>query len=301
MGSFTIRVVGLLALSAMLTLGGCGTGGSSTDAGSRACYAPLDANAGVVCPVGDAGPCNVEIACDDDLWKPDPLPNRPWWLRHPPAACEDEVAHGSCEVPEALDDCPPIPTNFSPSSCSIPDARAATCANSGYWTQTCHTSADCPHGMGCVDANDSTDAGPIHDSDSIPYGLCRQRCGAAGDPECVRCDTVCGAEGYCEPRPPPCPIPPSGDGLPDCRPHGYLSPCEYDCDCLPEFLCGEGRCLLLGIPYAPGCETPDAGGGGVLGCPCNVGSCEINTETRRGCCRAPDGHIAVINSDPVCR
>jgi hypothetical protein len=276
-------------VSVLLAAGGCRGEGAPKDAGpsGSACFADaggVDASLRCV----DSGPCELPIVCDDHLWNPEPLPERPWWLRHPPTACLDEVARGSCDVPEALDDCPPSPFGFVPSACAIPAAGAATCAETNFWTQTCHVSADCPRGMGCVDFLD----GPIHDTDPLVHGICRQRCGAPGDPSCVRCADTCAAEGYCKPGPPP-----------------LGPPCGYDCECpngdRGQGICSDGHCWFTTTPPTLDCDMSDGGvgrdAGDISTCPCTGGTCEINATTGRGCCRAPDGHIAASNSDPICR
>ncbi|NOY93534.1 MAG: hypothetical protein GXP55_20310 [Deltaproteobacteria bacterium] len=258
------------AVCVLLAAGGCRGEGAPKDAGpgGSACFADaggVDASLRCV----DSGPCELPIVCDDHLWNPEPLPDRPWWLRHPPSACLDEVARGSCDVPEALDDCPPSPFGFVPSACAIPTAGAATCAETDFWTQTCHVSADCPRGMGCVEFVD----GPIHDTDPLVHGICRQRCGAPGDPICVRCADTCAAEGYCKPAP-------------------YLGPsCTANCECMPGEVCGEGHCYASGIQYVPGiCDdpfTPEE-----FGCACTHGTCEPDSVSGQGCCYLPDGRIA---------
>jgi hypothetical protein len=254
---------------------GCGDDAAPADAGATACFVDASADAGVICV--DGGPCEVLNACDSRFWRSGPLPT-PWWLDHPPSACLDHVTHGSCEWPEALDDCQPSPVNFVPSACPVPSARAATCAETDFWTQTCHTSADCPRGMGCVD---SFGDGPLHDADSTDQGLCRQLCGGSGAPICVRCADVCADEGYCKPAPPPL---------------GHA--CRADCECMGGEVCAEGHCQLSGVPYNSGiCGSQAESYPADLRCACTHGSCAADPRTGQNCCYLPDGGVARGGAD----
>jgi len=266
------------------------TSGASSDSGNSGSRdaAGRDASGRDAAPPDSApscdprGPCEVVPDCDPSLWHNSPLPSHSWWLDMSPTSCADHVQHGSSDAPVALDDCGPISREFMPYSCGILRAGAAVCGSGQYWTQTCHVSADCPDGMGCVASND----GPIHDSDAIEFGSCEQRCGSAGDPVCVRCGYVCAPEGYCKPEPPPL---------------GHA--CTADCECMEGEICNEGgHCwesprwpdALCGLPDSA-YPYPE------LRCACSSGTCETNARTGRNCCRSMDGSIASYGAGVACK
>lgn len=85
-------------------------------------------------------------------------------------------------------------------------------------------------------------------------------------------------------------------------------PCTATCQCQSNDHCVAGHCVF---DFSPGQFTPDCvldplpdGGPAVIGgpsCLCGGGTCEEDPYSHRGCCVAPDGHVADDLTDAICR
>jgi len=249
------------------------------DSGEAAgCLAPQPYQFGVWCcqtPEGELCSPLPELACRG-TWLPGPVPE-PWWIAAPPSACVSDPMH---EPPQAYDTCHSGGTGLNSDVCGVPLAGALECGGQ-MWMPTCQSTPDCPMGMVCVWGDE------IHDSPPPPElaaqrGECAKRCtGAGGEAECIRCDLVCDAAGYCRARGPDLTV-------------GHA--CTADCECWDvvdpmygETLCVGGRCQVSGAPRIGLCGDPEAD------CACRGGTCEPHPSG--GCCRLPDGSIALPGSE----
>jgi len=83
-------------------------------------------------------------------------------------------------------------------------------------------------------------------------------------------------------------------------------PCSATCQCRDDYQCVSGHCTFNPSQFTPDCPLhvyPDGSTGTLIGgpsCTCGGGSCEEDPYSRRGCCVAPDGHVADDVTEPIC-